>query len=291
MTNDLKKVTNQIDKEIIKYFIKDINIEAILIVETMTYNNYNIKIIVKEVSNEAIINFEQFLNEVSQELTTDDITINYYLLTAPINHVISNNKKDSTINTIVYTKEQIEFALTIISKYKKKKKYKILYGLNYFKATNDVRYTKDGLISICDNFIKTLKNEEYKYFKIELKNNQCNYNYYIENMKEDMLFDYCFYTVNQIINYLIEYCNINNYDIPKDKMIFCIRLLGKDNANSNTLFLLNSLIYQYKSLLRKLFDDHKTKVIELLEAFKVCTNNIDKAFIKDDKDKVKKIKY
>lgn len=290
MTNELKKVTNQINKEIIKYFIKDISMEAILIIETMINNDYNVKIIVKEINKEVIISFEQFLNEISQELITDNITINYYLLKAPINHVILNNKKNTIMSTVLYAKEQIEFALPIISKYQNEKKYKIQYGLNYFKTIDNINYTKKELINICNNYINILKSEEYKYFKLEIKNNQCNYNYFMESMTDDELLDYCFYIVNRFINYLIKYCKFNNYVIPEDKMIFCIRFLGKENVSSSTLFLLDSIIYQYKFMLKKIFKDPKTEILNLLEAFKVSINNFDNVFIKEPKDKVKKIK-
>ena len=300
MTNELKKITKQIDREFINYFISDADMETIFVVGSMAHNDYldrmdndyDIRVITKEVNREKIINFEKFLENLSERLTTENIKVGYSCLVGPVNHKVSSNKKNVLIHAMIHKVDQMDNFLPITHKYQYGNRYRIVYGKDTLKRFENIRYTLNDLITTHEGLnycIDMLKKREYRYLTWDTDDNKCEFNYHAMDMPEDTVLENCFYSVNKFVNNLMNYCKWNEFDIPEDRVIFCIRLLGQANVNESTLFLLQGLLNKYESMLKTMFVSPIDETIMLLEIFKYCIKYLDNIFPKKEPEKTKKL--
>ena len=300
MTNELKKITKQIDKEFTKYFINDVDMETICVVGSMAHddyvdrmdNDYDIRVIANDVNRDKIINFEKFLDNLSKKLTTNNIRVGYSTLVGPVNHKVSNNSKNILIHAMIHRSDQMDDFLPVTHKYQYGTRYRIVYGKNNLQKFSNVRYNLDELLNSHEGIkycIDMLKKREYRYLTWDTKDGKCEFNYHVDIMPEDTIIENCFYSVNKFVNNLMNYCRFENYDIPGDKVIFCIRLLGKENINEGTLFLLQSLLNKYESMIKTMFKSPIDETIKLLEKFEMRINYLDEVFPKKNDIKSKKL--
>ena len=300
MTNELKKITKQIDKEFIKYFLPDADVETIFVVGSMAHddyqdredNDYDIRVIAHDVNRDKIINFEKFLEELSHKLSTPSVEVGYSCLVGPVNHKVSNNKKNILIHAMIHRSDQMDDFLPVTHKYQYGTRYRIVYGKDSLQRFQDIRYNIDELVNAHEGLyycIDMLKKGEYRYLTWDTEDNKCEFNYHAIKMPEDTVLENCFYSVNKFVNNLMNYCKWENFDIPDNKIIFCIRLLGQVNVTESTLFLLQGLLTKSESLLKAVFHDPLYETIDLLEVFTKRVYLVDKIFPKKEPEKVKKI--
>ncbi|MBQ8892353.1 MAG: hypothetical protein IJ068_05800 [Bacilli bacterium] len=298
MTNELKKLTRQIDREFIKYFLSDADMETIFVVGSMAHNDYldrmdndyDIRVITSDVNRDKIINFEKFLENLSKRLTTDTIEVGYSCLVGPVNHKVSSNKKNVLIHAMIHRSDQMDNFLPITHKYQYGNRYRIVYGKDSLKRFKDIRYNINDLTNTHEGLnycIDMLKKQEYRYLTWDTDDNKCEFNYHAIDMPEDTVLENCFYSVNKFVNNLVNYCKWNELDIPEDKVIFCIRLLGQANVNESTLFLLQGLLTKSESMLKAIFANPRVETIRLLEQFKFCIKYLDNIFPKKEQEKIK----
>ncbi len=301
MTNELKRITKEIDKEFIKYFIADRDIETIFVVGSMAYddykdridNDYDIRVIANNVNRDKISNFENFLVDLSKKLTTKKIEVGYSTIVGPVNHKVSSNKQNILIHAMIHRTDQMDDFLPITHKYQYGNRYRIVYGKDSLEKFKNVRYTIDELINAHEGLIyciDMLKKHEYRYLTWDINENKCEFNYHSIPMTEDIVLENCFYSVNKFIDNLMNYCRWENYDIPEDKIIFCIRLLGQRNIREDTLFLLQSLFNKNEIMLKTLFANPLIETIHLLEEYKFCIQYLDSIFPKKEEKSKKLVK-
>lgn len=299
MTNELKKITKQIDKEFIKYLLPETDMETIFVVGSMAHddyvdredNDYDIRVIFKEVNREQIIDFERFLKQLSEKLTTANIKVDYSTLVGPVNHKVSSNKKNVLIHAMIHTEEQMDNFLPITHKYQYGKRYRIVYGKNSLLKFQNIRYTKDELINAHEGLlycIDMLKKEEYRYLTWDTDNSKCEFNYHIVHIPKEVVLENCYYSVNKFIDNLMNYCYFEKLDIPNNKMIFSIRFLGQENVDEYTLYLLQGLLNKSESILKAIFHNPLNETIKLLEIFLKRINDLENIFPKKA-EKVKKL--
>lgn len=299
MTNELKKITKRIDNEFLKYFLSDIDMETIFVVGSMAKddyqdnmdNEYDIRIVCKEVNAIKIINFEKFLENLSKNLTNENIEVGCSSLIGPINNKISHTKKNILIHAILYDKNLMD-NLPLTHKYQYGNRYRIIYGKDTLKQYKDIVYEIDDIVNGYEGLnycIDMLKRQEKRYLAWSILREECELKYYIVPLKENEKIEICFSLVNKFIDNLMDYCKMNNYDIPEDKVIFCIRLLGQANINENTLFLLQGLFTRSESMLKAIFANPLKETLSLLELFKLYINHLDNVFPKKEEKKLMKI--
>ncbi|MBR3660403.1 MAG: hypothetical protein IKN63_00675 [Bacilli bacterium] len=300
MTNELKKLTKKIDKEFIEYFLSDVEVETIFVAGSMAYddyqdredNDYDIRVIAKEVNRDKIINFEKFLEELSRKLSTPSIEVGYSCLVGPVNHKVSSDKKNILIHAMIHRSDQMDGFLPVTHKYQYGSRYRIVYGKDSLERFQNIRYNIDELVNAHEGLyycIDMLKHKEYRYLTWDTDNNKCEFNYHFVEMTEDIVLEICFYSVNKFVDNLINYCKWENYEITENKVIFCIRLLGQENVNESILFLLQGLLTKSESLLKAIFHDPLQETINLLEKFVQKVYLIDNIFPKKELEKVKKL--
>ena len=297
MTNELKKITKRIDVEFLKYFYPDIDMETIFVVGSMAQDNYedrmdndyDIRVICKEVNPDKINKFEKFLSDLCKKISNDNIEVGCSCLVGPVNHKVSKNKKNILIHAMIHTIDQMDNFLPKTHKYQYGNNYRIVYGKDNLKKYKNVRYNLDELINGHEGLkycIDMLKKREYRYLVWDTKNDECEFNYYSIPMSEDMIIESCCYSVNKFITNLMNYCRFEGYDIPEDKMVFTIRLLGQTSVNENTLFILHGLFNKNETILKKLFANPLKETIKLLEDLKFYINYLDIVFpLKNEKTK------
>ena len=206
MTNELKSITKQIDKEFIKYFINDADMETIFVVGSMAHddyidkmdNDYDIRVIASDVNREKIINFENFLDDLSNKLTTENISVGYSTLVGPVNHKVSNNTKNILIHAMIHRSDQMDDFLPVTHKYQYGTRYRIVYGKDNLKRFKDIRYNIDELVNTHEGLkycIDMLKKHEYRYLTWDTSDDKCEFNYHAEIMPEDTVLENCFYSI------------------------------------------------------------------------------------------------
>ena len=298
MTSELKSIIKKIDNSFIEYFKSDPRIKTIFVAGSMALNDYvdredndyDIRAISDQVTRDQIIKFEEFLDYLSKKLSTKNIEVGYSCLVGPINHKVATNKKNVLIHAMIHQKDQMDDFLPVTHKYQYGTRYRIVDGEDSLKRFRQVRYNLDELLNVHEGLlycIDMLQKKEYRYLSWDTKDNKCEFNFHAVPMSDDTIFENCFYATNKFINNLINYCNWNNYLIPEDKMCFAIRLLGQENSNEKTLFLLHSLFTKNEKILKYLFEDPLQETILLLEKFALKVQNLDVIFPKKEVEKSK----
>ena len=298
MTSELKSIIKKIDNSFIEYFKSDPRIKTIFVAGSMALNDYvdredndyDIRAISDQVTRDQIIKFEEFLDYLSKKLSTKDIEVGYSCLVGPVNHKVDTNKKNVLIHAMIHQKDQMDDFLPVTHKYQYGTRYRIVDGEDSLKRFRQVRYNLDELLNAHEGLlycIDMLKKKEYRYLSWDTKDNKCEFNFHAVPMSDDTIFENCFYSTNKFINNLINYCNWNEYLIPEDKMCFAIRLLGQENSNEKTLFLLHSLFTKNEKILKYLFEDPLQETILLLEKFALKVQNLDVIFPKKEVEKSK----
>ncbi len=298
MTSELKSIIKKIDNSFIEYFKSDPRIKTIFVAGSMALNDYvdredndyDIRAISDQVTRDQIIKFEEFLDYLSKKLSTKNIEVGYSCLVGPINHKVATNKKNVLIHAMIHQKDQMDDFLPVTHKYQYGTRYRIVDGEDSLKRFRQVRYNLDELLHAHEGLlycIDMLKKKEYRYLSWDTEDNKCEFNFHAVPMSDDTIFENCFYSTNKFINNLINYCNWNNYLIPEDKMCFAIRLLGQENSNEKTLFLLHSLFTKNEKILKYLFEDPLQETILLLEKFALKVQNLDVIFPKKEEEKSK----
>lgn len=298
MTSELKSIIKKIDNSFIEYFKSDPKIKTIFVAGSMALNDYvdredndyDIRAISDQVTRDQIIKFEEFLDYLSKKLSTKDIEVGYSCLVGPVNHKVATNKKNVLIHAMIHQKDQMDDFLPVTHKYQYGTRYRIVDGEDSLKRFRQVRYNLDELLNVHEGLlycIDMLQKKEYRYLSWDTKDNKCEFNFHAVPMSDDTIFENCFYATNKFINNLINYCNWNEYLIPEDKMCFAIRLLGQENSNEKTLFLLHSLFTKNEKILKYLFEDPLQETILLLEKFALKVQNLDVIFPKKEEEKSK----
>ena len=298
MTSELKSIIKKIDNSFIEYFKSDPRIKTIFVAGSMALNDYvdredndyDIRAISDQVTRDQIIKFEEFLDYLSKKLSTKDIEVGYSCLVGPVNHKVATNKKNVLIHAMIHQKDQMDDFLPVTHKYQYGTRYRIVDGEDSLKRFRQVRYNLDELLNAHEGLlycIDMLQKKEYRYLSWDIEDNKCEFNFHAVPMSDDTIFENCFYATNKFINNLINYCNWNEYLIPEDKMCFAIRLLGQENSNEKTLFLLHSLFTKNEKILKYLFEDPLQETILLLEKFALKVQNLDVIFPKKEVEKSK----
>ena len=298
MTSELKSIIKKIDRSFIEYFKSDSRIKTIFVAGSMALNDYvdredndyDIRAISDQVTRDQIIKFEEFLDYLSKKLSTKNIEVGYSCLVGPVNHKVATNKKNVLIHAMIHQKDQMDDFLPVTHKYQYGTRYRIVDGEDSLKRFRQVRYNLVELLHAHEGLlycIDMLQKKEYRYLSWDIEDNKCEFNFHAVPMSDDTIFENCFYSTNKFINNLINYCNWNNYLIPEDKMCFAIRLLGQENSNEKTLFLLHSLFTKNEKILKYLFEDPLQETILLLEKFALKVQNLDVIFPKKEEEKSK----
>lgn len=298
MTKELKEVIQKIDMEFKEYFKNDPDVKTIFVAGSMAHddyqdrvdNDYDIRAISDEVSKEQLLKFEEFLTHLSKKLTTEELAVGYSCLVGPVNHKVAVDKKNVLIHAMIHRTDQMDEFLPVTHKYQYGTRYRIVDGLDSLKRFQDVRYNLDELLNAHEGLrycIDMLEKKEYRYLSWDILENDCVFNFHAVPMPEDTILENCFYSVNKFINNLMNYCRWNNYDIPEDKMVFTIRLLGQINCNYDTLYLLHGLFTKSEDILNKLFDNPLEETIKLLKVFEGRVDYLEEIFPKKEQEFVK----
>lgn len=296
MTNELKAIIKKIDVAFTLYFGSNKDVETVFVVGSMAQddyqdrfaNDYDIRVISNKVTKEDIENFHYFLGQLSKTLTTNDIEVSYSTLVGPVNHKVSTTKKNVLIHAMIHEKSQMTDFLPETHKYQYAKRYRIVSGLDSLKKFKGVRYTIDDILNGHEGLnycIDMLKKHEYRYLDWDILDDDIKFNYHVERMEDEVIYENCFYSVNKFLDNLMNYCKFEGYKIPKNKMDFTLQLLGNKNIQSPILFLLDGLLSKDEELLNNIFEDIVNETVNLLEKFGERVQFLEEIFERDVRDK------
>ena len=109
----MKEIAKQVDDEFKRYFKEDSSIKSIFVAGSMAFddyiertdNDYDIRAVSTKVTAKQLQDFERFLAELSQKLTTDEIGVNYSCLVGPVNHNVSTKSKNFLIHAMIHEEQ------------------------------------------------------------------------------------------------------------------------------------------------------------------------------------------
>ena len=270
MTLELIAVIKKIDLALNYYFEKNRKIKSASAILDMAYsdyqdkknNTYTIIIIGESLTLEDLLNIDDFLNKIIDKLESSRIKITLLPITES-----ELNYKSLNLNIKMYTKEQFENLITATLKHQIGKRNRLLYGENYLKNYQDMEITKDMLLKDINVYIESLT---------DIKNTN-NPNQITDIIK----------LVNMLFNEIYDYAK-NNYEVPRDKMGFFINLLGVNNIQNETLFILHSILTKSSDILIKMYSNPLFVILKMLRDLKERFLMIENIYNKTRKVKARK---
>ena len=127
-----------------------------------------------------------------------------------------------------------------------------------------------NILIIMNNYLKELETDNLK----------IQYGYKIDIEKYYSYFD-------NISNWLINYLKDRTADIPVNKMILFIRLLGKENVSEKTLFLIHGLIIKSNIIINSYFDNPILELTNLFKIINIRINYLNEIFMLNQKKYIK----
>lgn len=296
MTNELKEVIGKIDEEFKNYFKNDSSVRTIFVAGSMAHddyqdrmdNDYDIRVIADHVNVNQLVKFEEFLKDISKKLTTDELAVGYSCLVGPVNHKVSEDKKNILIHAMIHQRDQMDNFLPVTHKYQYGTRYRIVEGEDSLKRFQDVRYNLDELLNAHEGLlycIDMLEKEEYRYLTWDILDNECNFNYHADKMPKETILENCFYSHNKFINNLRTYCEWNNLDIPEDNFKFALSLLEFGDCEVEMLFVIRGLLEKKEIIINRYTENPLELTINILKLYRERVKDLQLIFDKKTKDK------
>ena len=202
---NIKEIARTVDSEFVKYFRDDNSIKSIFVAGSMAFddykerkdNDYDIRAISTKVTAKQLTDFEKFLSQLAQNLTTDDIGVNYSCLVGPVNHNVSDKDKNFLIHAMIHEESQLDDFLPPTHKYSYSKRYRIVDGEDCIGRFRNVRYTIDDILNTHEGLnycIDMLRKREYRYLTWNVNGENCEFTFNVDKMPEDTVMENCFYS-------------------------------------------------------------------------------------------------
>ncbi len=291
---NIKEISKIVDNEFKNYFAQDKNIKSIFVAGSMAFddykeradNDYDIRAVSTKVSAKQLQDFEQFLAELSEKLTTEDIGVNYSCLVGPVNHNISTKTKNFLIHAMIHEEKQLDEFLPITHKYSYAQRYRIVSGEDCIGRFRMVRYSIDDILNAHEGLnycIDMLKKREYRYLTWEIEGENCEFSFHTDDMPKETVYENCFYSTNKFLQNLQNYCNWNGINMPRDRVEAAMQLLGKDYDCKEVRDIVECLVTKNEDKMKTLTTNPIKLTTPILEKFAVKVRDIDKIYGKKDR--------
>lgn len=292
---NIKEIAERVDYEFKEYFKNDESIKSIFVAGSMAFddykeradNDYDIRAVSTKVTAKQLQNFETFLAQLSQKLTTEDIGVNYSCLVGPVNHNVSSKEKNFLIHAMIHEESQLDDFLPITHKYSYAKRYRIVDGEDCIGRFKSVRYTIDDILNAHEGLyycIEMLKKREYRYLMWEVQGENCEFTFNTDKMPEDTVYENCFYSTNKFLQNLRNYCNWNGLEMPKKQLDAAMTLLGTEYDCEEVRQVMECLITKDEDRLRRLTSDPIKLTTPILQRFAESVKEIDQVYEKKERD-------
>lgn len=293
----IRKIARQVDEAFKEYFKDDESIKSIFVAGSMAWddyrektdNDYDIRAVSTNVTAKQIRDFEAFLAELSQRLTTEQVGVDYSCLVGPVNHNVSDKDKNFLIHAMIHGENQLDDFLPITHKYSYAKRYRIVDGEDCIGRFRDVRYTLDDIIHAHEGLeycIDMLAKREYRYLMWQVDGERCEFTFNVDKMPEETIWENCFYSTNKFLQNLRNYCNWNGIGLPKNQIDMAMELLGSESDCPEVRQVMEILINKDEDGFKGLTTDPIRLTIPLLERFSQRVREVDKIFEKQPKEQV-----
>lgn len=288
----IRDIARQVDEAFIEYFKDDESIKSIFVAGSMAWddyieradNDYDIRAVSTNVTAKQISDFEAFLADLSQKLSTEEVAVNYSCLVGPVNHNVSDKEKNFLIHAMIHGENQLDDFLPITHKYSYAKRYRIVDGEDCIGRFRDVRYTIDDILNAHEGLnycIDMLIKREYRYLQWQVEGESCEFVFNTAPMPEDTVWENCFYSTNKFLHNLRNYCNWNGIGVPKNKIDMAMSLLGEETDCQEVRQVMGILISKDENGFKGLTTDPIKLTIPLLRKFAQRVRSVDKIFEKN----------
>ena len=292
---NIREIAKTVDSEFKEYFKNDESIKSIFVAGSMalddyierTDNDYDIRAVSTHVTAKQLLDFENFLAELSQRLTTDDIGVNYSCLVGPVNHNISTKEKNFLIHAMIHEEKQLDDFLPITHKYSYAKRYRIVDGEDCIGRFRTIRYTIDDILNSHEGLnycIDMLKKREYRYLTWNVEGDNCEFTFNTDEMPEDTVCENCFYSTNKFLQNLRNYCDWNGIRMPKNQLEAAMKLLGEEYDCKEVRQVMECLVTKNEGKLKKMTSDPIRMTVPILQKFGENVKDLDKFYNKPEQE-------
>ncbi len=278
------EIAKRVDERFKEYFKNDERIKSIFVVGSMADldkyeekkdNDYDIRAVASEVNKELIDGFNNFLQTLSEEETNEEVEVGYSTAVGPVNHELSEDKKNFLIHGMIHEKSQLDDFLPKTHKHTYSKNHRIIQGENYLQKYDIVRFNLDDLLNGHEGLnycIDMLENREHRYLDWDTSEGGCEFKFHKDEMPQEMANENCFYSTNKFLSNLQQYGKWNDLEVPENKMESAMKLLGDKFDVKEVRSIIECIVNKDAERFKKLANDPVKLTTYILREFNYRIN-------------------
>lgn len=222
------------------------------------YNDYDLRIVVKNLDKFTYEIIEKFNKKIKQKLQNYNLDVEYSFIIGPVRH-ITKSTTNLLIHCLPMTEESLE-ALPLTHRYSYSCNYRIIYGADIIKKYNSIRYTGKDIIECTEGInycIQMIESNTIQYGIWKEKDNKMQVINEKKKMDDYMSFEVLRYSISKSLDNTMKRISWKGKSIPDDidrrlKVVYAE--INTETINKfNTL--LNGTFEQYISNREELKED------------------------------------
>lgn len=243
---EYRNLINKINENLISIFIigsmKDKHTEL------KKYNDYDLRIVVKDMNKytyEVIKNFNEKIKKILQNY---NLNVDYSFIIGPVRH-ITKSETNLLIHCLPMTEDTLE-GLPLTHRYSYSCNYRIIYGMDIIKKYNNIRFTGKDVIECTEGIdycIQIIKSNTIQYGIWKEKNDNIQVFNEKREMNDYMLFEVLRYSILKSLDNTMKIISWKNKFVPKDikKRLEIVYVEINDEMMNKIDMLLNGTFEQY----------------------------------------------
>lgn len=238
------------------------------------YNDYDIRILIRNMDKKAYNSIKKFNIDVKNKLTMMGINTEYSFIVGPVRY-ITKSKVNLLIHCLPMTEKSLD-DLPLTHKYSYSQNYRIIYGKDNLKKYKKIRYSANDII-YCPEGIEYCLDMINKNTLYYLEWQECGNKFKLvqnkKNMNDYILFEVLRYSISKSVDNIIRMIKWKN-DIKYNN--FNEKVLAIDNTIDE------QILNHINSLLNGSFEDFKKNKEIYIDITKYILNKVRRCIIKNE---------
>ena len=243
--------------------------------ELKKYNDYDLRIIVKNMDKytyEVIKNFNERIKKILQNY---NINVDYSSIIGPVRH-ITKSETNLLIHCLPMTEDTLE-GLPLTHRYSYSCNYRIIYGKDVLKKYNSIRFTGKDVIECkegIDYCIQMIKSNTIQYGIWKEKNDKIQVFDEKKEMDDYMLFEILRYSISKSLDNTMKMISWKNKAVPKDikERLKIVYAEISNEIMNKTDVLLNGTFEQYIKIKEEI-KEYTLIILENIRSY-IVTNSL-----------------
>ncbi len=253
----VEEIENIINSEYTKFIDKiNENLISIFIIGSMQdkntelkkYNDYDLRIVVKNMNKYTYEEIKNFNERIKKILQNYNINVDYSFIIGPVRH-ITKSETNLLIHCLPMTEDTLE-GLPLTHRYSYSCNYRIIYGIDVIKKYNSIRFTGKDVIECTEGIdycIQMIKSNIIQYGIWKEVNGTVQVFGEKKIMDDYMLFEVLRYSISKSLDNTMKIISWKNKFTPEETKerirIVCAKV--SDEMMNKINILLNGTFEQY----------------------------------------------